>query len=175
MFSFLFKRGRARASKPALQEPSSAPNTAITYDPNLIEKLKDDHGEMLSLYKEIEMLVESGDFERVHQALTRFKTMFHSHILLENVKLYIYLKHSLGTEVDSQAIVAEMRREMGHIGKAVNQFISKYSTWPWGVDLEESFSLELAQIGAAFVDRIQTEEDTLYTLYYSPEYYLSTN
>jgi len=172
MFSFLFGRGKKRITQQTDQALTTAPNTTITYDPNLIAKLKADHGELLSLYKEIEAQAQRGNFKAVHQSLTNFKIMFHSHILLENVKLYVYLKHALGAEVDSLEIVREMRREMGQIGKVVNQFIGKYSTWPWSTEMEDRFPPELAQIGAALVDRIETEEDTLYTLYYTPESYL---
>ena len=172
MFSFLFGKSKKTSQKTVSNNLATAPNTAIAYDPDLIEELKQDHAALLALYKEIETQAHRNDFQAVHQTLASFKTMFHSHILQENVKLYVYLRHALETEADSQAIVSGMRREMGQIGKVVNQFIGKYSTWPWSDDLQKGFSAELAQIGAALVDRIELEEETLYTLYYPPERYL---
>jgi hypothetical protein len=61
-----------------------------------------------------------------------------------------------------------MRREMRHIGKAVNQFIERYDVWPWNAEMEAQFIGELEQIGTALVARIQTEEEALYPLYDIP-------
>ncbi|WP_428609657.1 hemerythrin domain-containing protein [Sedimenticola sp.] len=164
MFSFF------RKNRPPSETASTltAPNTSIAYDTDLIETLEEDHQTLLAHYKQIEKNAIEQNFKAVQAELNRFKTLFHQHILLENVKLYVYLTHSLDPEGEPCKRARDMRREMRHIGKAVNQFIERYDIWPWEEEMESQFIGELEQIGNALVNRIETEEELLYPLYDIP-------
>ena len=170
MFSF-FKR------KAKSQEKScggiTAPNTSITYDPDLIASLMDDHQTLLMHYMRVEKKAKEQRFREVRAELSQFRALFHEHILLENVKLYVYLNRTITRDSEQCDLVREMRREMRHIGKAVNQFIERYDVWPWSITMEAHFISELEQIGSALVARIKTEEDQLYPLYDIPNADLS--
>lgn len=164
MFSFFRKKRVSAASAPEI----TAPNTTITYDADLIDTLKDDHQLLLERYLRVEKCANEQQFGEVRVNLNQFKSLFHSHILLENVKLYVYLSRSLARDSEEALVVNDMRREMRHIGKAVNQFIERYDVWPWSQEMEANFHNELEQIGNALVARIKTEEERLYPLYAVP-------
>lgn len=165
MFSFFKRKQNTGTETPP---PVNAPNTHIRYDSKLIESLEADHRILLSHYQRIVDKTAEQRFKEVMAELGQFKTLFHSHILVENVKLYVYLNRTLDGQQQSAALVKEMRREMRHIGKAVNQFIDRYDDWPWSSEMEGQFADELEQIGAALSARIQTEEERLYPLYDLP-------
>ncbi|PLX61830.1 hemerythrin domain-containing protein [Sedimenticola selenatireducens] len=164
MFSF-FKRKQ----KPL--EPTSevtAPDTTISYDADLIDDLKEDHKTLLMHYMQVEKSARAQNFSEVRAELNHFKNLFHQHILLENVKLYVYLTHCLESNSEQYKVVKKMRTDMRHIGKAVNQFIDHYDVWPWDEGMETQFLGELEQIGSALAARIKTEEEDLYPLYDIP-------
>jgi DNA polymerase/3'-5' exonuclease PolX len=87
-------------------------------------------------------------------------------LLKENVRFYVYLQHSLEGDAENAAIMHEFRREMQHIGKAVADFLHKYTTeGEWDGMMWQSFQQEVGGIGKVLVKRIQTEENVLYPLY----------
>lgn len=165
MFSFF------RRKTPAPVEPEETRQLSghdIHYHPELIESLKHDHRVLLEHYQRIADKAAENRFREVRAELDRFKTLFHTHILLENVKLYVYLNHNMEIDAEQSEMVKGMRREMRHIGKAVNRFIDTYDVWPWSEEMESAFPRALEQIGAALTARIETEEDSLYPLYGPP-------
>ena len=166
MFSFFKRKPTAPAPHPETGVP---PTEGIRYDPELIETLKADHQVLLEHYQRIADKAAEHRFREVRAELGQFKTLFHSHILVENVKLYVYLNHNVEIDQARSEMVRAMRREMRHIGKAVNQFIENYDVWPWSDELASGFPEALEQIGAALADRIETEEASLYPLYQTPE------
>jgi len=166
MFSFFKRKSTALKPQPEADVP---PTEGIRYDPDLIGALKADHQVLLEHYQRIADKAAEKRFREVRSELGQFKTLFHSHILVENVKLYVYLNHNLEIDQGRSEMVRGMRREMRHIGKAVNQFIDTYDVWPWSDELASGFPKALEQIGAALSDRIETEESSLYPLYRAPE------
>ena len=166
MFSFFKRKSPAPA---ASTDTDSPPATGIRYDPDLIGALVADHQVLLQHYQRIADKAAENRFREVRAELGQFKTLFHSHILVENVKLYVYLNHNLDIDRESGEMVRGMRREMRHIGKAVNQFIESYDVWPWSDELASGFTRDLERIGAALSERIETEETSLYPLYQAPE------
>ncbi|MCW8881714.1 MAG: hemerythrin domain-containing protein [Sedimenticola sp.] len=165
MFNF-FKRKTKKQSTSC--GDITAPNTSIAYDAELIGSLIDDHQSLLMHYMHVEKKAKEQRFREVGTELARFKNLFHQHIMLENVKLYVYLNRTISNESENCETVKAMRRDMRHIGKAVNQFIERYNVWPWSDVMEKDFLPELQQIGIALVERIKTEEEHLYPLYNPP-------
>jgi len=175
----LFRHSDETKSKPvpppAQQAPATpgpvAPGTELSYDPSLVEHLMADHKKLLGLYGEIAASLEQQDYEAIHQQLQTFTSMLRGHLLTENIKLYVYLSHNLATDPENLELMTELRREMGHIGRKVNQFLTRYAEWPWTSELRQSFPGEFQRIGEVLGDRIGREEDTLYTLYLPPGAY----
>lgn len=166
MFNF-FKKNKPSAQPVAQPTPANreAPGTAIQYDPGLIERFKHDHRQLLALYNAIKQAFDRRDYAGVGAELDKFRSALNAHLLVENVRLYIYLEHMLAGDETSYQLVHGFRREMDGIGRAVVAFLTKYKTIGVDKDLAATFGRELEAIGKVLVDRITREEETLYALY----------
>ncbi len=175
MFDFLFRRKTEPAPPPPVQvDPASpsAPGTHLHYDSTLVEELHADHKSLLDQFGAILKATELRDSATVLASLTQFGDDLRGHILKENVRLYVYLKHSLQADEDSLEIMHGFSREMHQIGRAVTDFLHRYThenTWDdahWVV-----FERDLKSVGGVLGKRIQTEEKMLYPLYLPPSAY----
>ena len=162
---FDFFKGKDKSDQSS-GESTPSTGTGIGYDPSLISKLKGDHQELLKLYGNVNAAFTSGDFPSVIRELDKFRVALHAHLLLENVKFYIYLRHSLAEDPTSYELANGFKKEMDGIGKAVMAFLTKYQSIGVDKDLANTFGAELAGIGKVLVDRINREEGTLYPLYH---------
>lgn len=172
MFGFLFRKGKPVDRSPAAVPPpapkpaeAAAPGTAIRYNPELIEQLKRDHQALLALFGSIQTAFAAGRLQAVVEHLDAFRTGIQSHLLIENVRLYIYLEHQLASDEASHQLIHDFRHEMDGIGKAVVGFLAKYKDLSVDTNLVASFGRDLEAVGKVLVDRIQREEATLYPLY----------
>ncbi len=176
MFEFLFRKNKPVDPDPAVVPShapavtqAAAPGTAIHYHPELIGKLKQDHQALLALFGSIQTAFMEGRLQTVVGHLDTFRTGIQSHLLIENVRLYIYLEHQLADDETSYQLIHDFRHEMDGIGKAVVGFLAKYKDLSVDTNLVASFGRDLEAVGKVLVDRIQREEATLYPLY-SPAY-----
>jgi len=147
------------------QEFDSAPGTGIRFDPELINKLKDDHQSLLKLYGDIKAHFDARDYEAVSSKLNDFRTALQEHLLTENVRLYIYLSHMFKTDETNFELIRGFRKEMDGIAKTAMDFLRKYDAIGVDADLATSFEKDFATIGEVLGSRIQKEENTLYPLY----------
>ena len=142
-----------------------APGTRICHDPHLVDKLKDDHANLLELWGAIDKALKKGDVKGMGILLSRFKTALNNHLLVENVKLYVYLTQYLANDPDNAEIIKDFRTEMNSIGRTVTTFLRTYTVSPIKPEQLMEFKTQFDAIGAALVDRIEREESTLYQLY----------
>lgn len=168
MFNF-FKKKKKRTKpenlKVTQQTPTTAPGTQIRYAENLIDELIADHKDLLSLFGQVNTAFNSGNYTLVIIKLKAFKVALVDHLLTENVRLYIYLNHSLSYDEFNSDLIKGFRSEMNQIAKTVMTFIKKYETLGVDKELAISFGRDLEAIGGVLVERIQREESTLYPLY----------
>ena len=137
----------------------------IQYSPELIGTLKDDHAGLLRLYSEIEALATDRRFAEIALALRRFKSKFELHILTENVKFYCYVEERLGRRPAELRVIREFRREMNTIARSVTNFVRQYQESGVAAANGAAFLADLRQVGALLAQRVQREEQDLYTLY----------
>lgn len=174
MFEFLWKRKKqatqevarepAKAATPA--ESGVAAGTQLHYDPNLVPNLVSDHRILLGIFGEIAVAMEQKNMIRTKEKLGEFGDALRGHLLKENVRFYVYLQHSLEGDAENAAIMHEFRREMQHIGKAVADFLHKYTAeGEWDGRMWQGFQQEVGGIGKVLTKRIETEENSLYPLY----------
>lgn len=167
----LFKSKAAKVeekSSPAEAQPAqhtAAPGTEIRFSPTLIDELKNDHQQLLSVYMAIKASFDQGDYVAVSQQLGEFRFGLHSHLLTENVRLYIYLDRMLGHDEMSSDMIRGFRREMDGIAKTALNFLKKYEAIGVDKELAVPFAKDFATIGAVLTERIQKEESVLYPLY----------
>ena len=171
MFEFLWKRkappAPSEAPKRMEQPPQGvAPGTNLHYDPDLVPNLVADHQVLLGIFGEIGAAMNQKNMSLVKQKLGEFGDTLRGHLLKENIRFYVYLQHSLDGEPDNAAIMHDFRKEMQHIGKAVADFLHKYTAaGDWSEAMWQDFQQEVGGIGTVLVKRIQTEENILYPLY----------
>lgn len=168
MFEMFKKKSEQSASGSQPQHEAqyqTAPGTEIRYSPELVDMLKGDHQKMLALYGDIKATFEAKDFHAVSRMLEEFKSTLQTHLLTENIRLYIYLDRCLATDHTNSELIRGFRREMDEIAKVAMRFINKYSAI--GVDevLATHFDTDFATIGEVLEERITKEETILYPLY----------
>lgn len=176
MFGFLFKRKPAEPSPPSSPVPAPAaevaPGTHLHFDPGLVAELKADHGQLVALFQQVGESAVRRDSQALAERLTRFGDSLRGHVLKENVRLYVYLKHSLQSDENSLAVMQEFAREMHQIGQAVTGFLQKYTqVSQWDDAQWDVFDRDLGAVGKVLTRRIETEENTLYPLYMPPGQY----
>lgn len=137
----------------------------IGYSPELIAHLKHDHAGLLKLYGQLEALATTGRFAEVPATLKLFKSKFELHILTENVKFYCYVEESLARRPVARRTMREFRREMNAIAHNVVNFVRKHQQGGVSNTNRASFLAELREVGAQLGQRVQREEQELYTLY----------
>ncbi len=163
----LFKKNNEKTTASTTQTPqySTAPGTEIRYAPDLIDSLKGDHQALLILYGEIQEAFDQKDYPAVSEKLETFKSGLQSHLLTENVRLYIYLDRCLASDESNNELIRDFRREMDEIAKVAMKFLNKYSAIGVDEELAAHFAQDFATIGTVLGERIEKEETVLYPLY----------
>jgi hypothetical protein len=86
-------------------------------------------------------------------------------LVVENVRFYVYAQQHQAADPDASALIADLRKEMDGIARAAVQFINRYETTLFTTEVAATFLKDLGNIGNVLVQRINTEEARLYTLY----------
>ncbi|MGH8857993.1 MAG: hemerythrin domain-containing protein [Polaromonas sp.] len=137
----------------------------IRFDPGLIGKLKDDHQELFRLYGDLVASKDKGDFAAIPQLLQDFKLMLQTHLMVENVRFYVYLQQHFAADAEIAGFISDVRKEMETIARAAIRFVNTYSVPSYTPELKASFTQELSAIGNVLTKRVAMEESRLYTLY----------
>ena len=166
-----FGRKRNPASPRAAAGSERLKDVDLYYRPGLVPELEHDHVALRQQFEALAGFHREGDQDRALDALRRFTSSLRAHLLKENLHLYVYLKHALSRDVESAALMHSMRREMQDIGRALNHFVSSYTSEPWNQGTRERFTRDIEQIGEVLLRRIEEEERVLYPLYMPPARY----
>lgn len=161
--------GIFKASSQQLQtEHTSNLNTStsvISYSEQLIPALKHDHQVLINLYGQISYYILSQKYDAIQQNLDTLKTEFNRHIMQENVSFYCYLEQKFIQNPEQLETIKFYRKEMNGISHAFIKFIKKWQTTAICDDNIEEFRTEYETIGQVLAQRINQEEDHLYTMY----------
>lgn len=159
-------------SRPAIvREPAAAgearlrPGRSLSYDPDLVKSLKDDHQALVQIFQRIDSACRALKFAECKESLRQFRSRFTDHLIVENTRFYLYVKQAMeATDPTSAEIARGFQQEMNQIAKVVTAFVDKYSGSA-EVLKSAAFAQELQGIGAALAERIEREEKALYPLY----------
>lgn len=160
IFSIFGFGSESKEVKP--KERLNTSNVKVPYKENLIPTLLNEHRVLLKIYSDTLEAAKKGDTGLTKLKLSKFKELFKTHLTKESVFLYTYLNQSLNND-DTVNLVNSMKTEMHGIGGAVNDFLELYTGDEAVID--GKFITELEGIGAALVQRIQSEESQLYPTY----------
>jgi regulator of sigma D len=154
-----------RGQPAASGEARLRPGRALTYDPDLVKSLKDDHQALVQIFQRIDTACRALEFAECKEALRHFRSRFTDHLIVENTRFYLYVKHAMEASDPASAEIARgFQQEMSQIAKVVTSFADKYSG-DEEVLKSAAFAQELQGIGGALAERIEREEKALYPLY----------
>jgi regulator of sigma D len=163
IFSFLFGSSE-KAAEATKETPTS---TGISYDVALIQKLKEDHQELVKLFTAIKSAATEGHFAEIPKILSEFKLALQTHLAVENVRFYVYVQQIYANDTDTSDFISGLRTEMNGIARVVMKFTEKYGATQLSHFNVAGFLAELDEIGSVLVKRVQLEESRLYALYRS--------
>ena len=149
----------------AAQLKSGGAKGGIAYDAVLVDRLKEDHQELVRIFTAIKTAAGEGRFNQLPELLSGFKLAFQTHVMLENVKFYVYLQQHCAQDTETSSFVSEVRKEMDGIARAVVKFVNTHTATVHTHDTVAGFNAELDNIGAVLLRRVQLEESRLYSLY----------
>lgn len=144
---------------------ASKASTKITYSDTLIPNLKDEHQALIQLYGQIGQDISSRQYVKIRDSLATLKHEFNRHIMQENVSFYCYLEQQFADDENHLETIKFYRKEMNGISHAFVKFIKKWQTTPIVDENINEFKSEYDAIGEVLAQRINSEEDHLYTLY----------
>jgi hypothetical protein len=144
---------------------ASRDHSRFNFSPGLVARLKGDHGELIKHHAELERLAADGRYTALPAALAAFKSKFDMHVLNENLHFYGYVEEKAAGRPDDADMVRGFRSEMNSIARAVVNFVKKYRSEGVSGQTVADFLVELRQVGALLLKRIEREEKELYALY----------
>jgi len=179
MFDWLKKKEQPKKSAPIIPpvEQHSRGFSRARYDANLVINLKNDHQELLTIYKSIIQSLDQQNykphmqgldqqiFNSINELLSEFGTALKSHLLKEHVELYIYLEQILAKDRHAYDLMHSLRLEMDEISAGVMGFLNTYHASPVNAQNAENFRRDFKKIGQVLASRIRREEESLYPLY----------
>jgi len=149
----------------SLSTAISAPGTQILFDAKLIERLKQDHAQLIRIFQSLTVAVKLKKYAEAQDLLDTFKSLFNAHALTEYTKLYIFLDYAFRSDPTHHELIIQFRKEMHDIGRAVRAFYIKWSSQSPETLGSAIFKTEIEIIGSILIERIETEESRLYEIY----------
>lgn len=175
-----FNKKEASQAAPAAPAPAPAPAPAVSvpaqggagiaYYPNLIGELVGDHQQLQRHYDIVRESFARQDLARVGRELHEFGALLRSHLLKENMRLYIYLQQRVAGDDVNTKLVRSFRQEMDGVARQALDFLERYehiATMPAAALTD--FLAQFEHIGGVVHGRMQREEQGLYPLY-APAY-----
>jgi hypothetical protein len=145
---------------------ATPPKGQFSYDPQLIGGLVRDHLDLVEVYGAIETATLAKNYPAAMAAMQLFKSRLTDHLIVENTRLYLYIKSTVAAlDPESVQLARDFQTEMNQIARQVVAFTTTYSGGGSDALAQPEFLVALRGIGHALVNRIRREEATLYPLY----------
>ncbi len=167
MSMFRWFKGNSQSSGTASPSPEMmqqyAPGTKVTYHPGLIDKLKAEHVSLINAFTSLAHAIQSQDKARAIQLMASFKENLVQHLTDENVKLYVYLEHTVDASALSE--VQKFHNSIRSITRELDKLVEMLHSPHWTTEKIPEIQNQLTTIGEVLGDRIAAEEQDLYALY----------
>ncbi|MGE0333139.1 MAG: hemerythrin domain-containing protein [Ramlibacter sp.] len=135
------------------------------YDPVLIPSLVSDHVALLTLVRRAATAAALGDAPSARQALRKFHSLLTDHLLIENTRLYLYIRSAPHAKASGQAQLSRAYQvEMNQIARTAALFVEQYTANDRAV-LGPAFMVDQDSIRQTLAARFAREEGALYPLY----------
>ena len=164
-FKNIFSRETNHQQPQTTVETTNKYAEGISYSAELIPSLLNDHQQLVEMYGRIGTLIPQGNFTEIQSLLGVLKNEFNRHIMQENVSFYCYIEQQFAQDENHLETIKEYRKEMNGISHAFIKFIKKWQAENISLDNLTEFQTEYNAIGDVLAQRINREENELYTLY----------
>jgi len=135
------------------------------YQKHLIDSFIEEHKILLDGLDNARQFIARSKLDDFARELKVFKGRFQTHVMAENVKLFLYLKLFLSSNTVQRQYADEMRKSMKPISNKVSTFFEKYGEGKLTSVAIYACETELNQLRKAIRDRFEEEERRLYPLY----------
>lgn len=147
---------------------SKANGIDIHYHPTLISEFSAEHQKLISQLTATEQALSQKNFRKLHDNLETFSINLGEHILKKNIKLYVYLQHTLKSRKETNSTINLFKRGMISIGRKTNAFLNRHEASVLNGEIKPAFASELKEIITALTKHTEKEECDLYPLYQPP-------
>ena len=151
--------------KPAGTTTEQSIESGSGYQTHLIDSFIEEHKVLLDGLDNARQFIARSKLDDFARELKVFKGRFQSHIMAENVKLYLYLRLFLSNNSVQRQYANEMRKSMKPISEKVSEFFEKYGEGKLTSVAIYACETELNQLRKLIRDRFEEEEKRLYPLY----------
>lgn len=135
------------------------------YQSHLIPTLIEEHKVLLDGLDNARHFIARSRFKDFAHELKVFRGRFKSHVMAENVKLYLYLRLFLASDTVQRQYANEMRTKMKPISEKVSVFFDQYGDDQLTDTNVYACETELSELRKLIRSRFQEEEQRLYPLY----------
>lgn len=142
--------------------------TNVRFQSGLMPEYLATHDDIKHLFQQIQRLVDEGNFERIPDALTAFKTALESHILSENIRFYGYLEQQFKGDDNTISLIKSFRTEMNTISHQLVAFVKRWRDQGVSAVTASAFIADYKLAAIPLARRFDAEERDLYPLYQPP-------
>lgn len=151
--------------KPAGTTTEQSIESGSGYQKHLIDSFIEEHKILLDGLDNARQFIARSKLDDFARELKVFKGRFQTHVMAENVKLFLYLRLFLESNTVQHQYANEMRKSMKPISDKVSAFFEQYGEGKLTSVAIYACETELNQLRKLIRDRFEEEERRLYPLY----------
>lgn len=151
--------------KPAGTTTEQSIESGSGYQKHLIDSFIEEHKVLLDGLDNARQFIARSKLDDFTRELKVFKGRFQTHVMAENVKLFLYLRLFLADNTVQRQYANEMRKSMKPIIDKVSAFFEQYGEGKLTSVATYACETELNQLRKLIRDRFEEEERRLYPLY----------
>lgn len=135
------------------------------FDPALTPSLVSDHIALLTLIRRAATAAALGDAASARRALLKFHSLLGDHLLVENTRLYLYIRCAPQARTCGHAQLSRaFQNEMNQIVKSATLLVDRYTPQDRTI-LGPAFMVDVDSLRQTLAARFTREESTLHPLY----------
>jgi iron-sulfur cluster repair protein YtfE (RIC family) len=165
--------GRDGEDKPSIQDVAKqyAPGTQLAYDPELPDRLRRQHREILDLLQNTVAAARDGKYRHVENMLTEFQHGYRNHRFERNQRFIPYMNHCLANNKGHSELILKINSVTRHLDQRVITTVEKHKESGVADQNRDEFIEELEQIHSDLRKHMREEDEFIYPMYQPPEKY----
>ncbi|HSN16743.1 MAG TPA: hemerythrin domain-containing protein [Gammaproteobacteria bacterium] len=162
--------GREEANKPANATPKQyAPGTQLAYDPELPQRLQQQHRNIETVLEEMLAAAEDGRYRQANNLLRDFRQQYEGHLYEKKQRFIPYLNHCLAGSDKHSTLTLKISAVSRQLEHRVMAAVRPYEQDGISGDNHAHFSRELRDIQKDLLRHMQEKEQFIYPMYQPPQ------